>query len=459
MGKLTAISSRRTALILANPFPPNGRVGGSLRTVKFIKYLEPAGWRSVVLTPGLGGAVYPGPQSAASLLQELPADCEIFHRRAFLRLPGGLLGRRTSGDFHSSGGNGSPRSQARHRLLQAGKNWLIPDEEILWVLSALPLGLRLIRDRGIDLIYAVVPQFSTAILGYWLSRKSGLPFILDVKDDWLEFSSRTGKPALALYLEQLLESLVARQATRLVFTNPDALESFSCRQPGIPSQHLMQIPNGVDLAEVRAAETIQTMEMGGKFLIVSGAGGLNRRYRDIQPFLTGLAVWCESFHQAAAEVRILFLGSDVNQDYGPFIQARGLKEVIRCQPVLPRREYLGILKSAHLLLLVQMDNAPSSISGTLYEYGAVGRAPVLLVGGTGATRSFLLEHNLGEAIPADQTGKIAQCLQSHYEAWKRGKPRKLQGGAGLERFDRQRQARQLGALFDSCLDRSPGRLG
>jgi hypothetical protein len=453
MPKLTARSSDRTALLLVNPFPPNGRVGGSMRTVKFIKYLVPARWRCVVLTPGPGGAVYPGPQSAAALLNELPATCEIYYKRAFIRVPAGLLGRRTTGDvFNTAAGQGPARSRVRHRLLQACKNLLLPDEEIFWVFSAVHQGLQLIRDKKIDVIYTAVPQFSTAILGSWLSRKSGLPLVLDIKDDWMEHSGRNWRPSFAMRLEQAMESAVARRAARLVFTNPDALESFRQRHPDFPSQHLIQIPNGFDLAEFQEVKATIEVKTSEKFLVVSGAGGLNRRYRDIQPFLTAVANWCKACPQVIYDLSILFLGSDVYQDYGAFIQDHGLAEVIRSHPVLPRRQYLRFLLSAHLLLLVQMDDAPSSISGTLYEYGATGGAPVLLVGGQGATRSFLLEQGLGEAIPRDRIGEIENYLRSHYAAWKRGEPHKLESAARLDQFDRQRQAQQLGVLFDSCLE-------
>ena len=444
--------------MLVNPFPPNGRVGGSIRTVKFIKYLAPAGWRCVVLTPGPGGAVYPGPQSAAALLNELPSNCEIHHKKSLLRVPAGLLGRRSTGDFcDAAAKQGPPRSRAKHRLLQACKNLLLPDEEILWVLSTLHLGLKLVRDKNIDLIYTAVPQFSTAILGYWLSRKCGLPLVLDIKDDWMEHSGRNWRPSAVLHLDQAMESAVARQAARLVFTNPDALESFRRRHPDFPSRHLIQIPNGVDLAEFQEAKATITEEMPEKFLLVSGAGGLNRRYRDIQPFLVAVAHWCKSCPQVTDDLRILFLGSDVYQDYGDFITGQGLTGVIQSHPVLPRRQYLRLLLSANLLLLVQVDDAPSSISGTLYEYGAAGGAPVLLVGGQGATRSFLLEQGLGEAIPRDRIAEIEKFLQAHYEAWKRGESRRIRTVGNPEQFDRQRQAQQLAAVFDSCLDSDAAR--
>jgi hypothetical protein len=452
MRPTTANPPTHTALMLVNPFPPNGRVGGSVRTVKFIKYLAPAGWRCVVLTPSPGGAVYPSPQSAASLLSELPATCEIYYKRAFIRIPAGLLGKRTSGDFFgAAAGQGPARSRARQRLLQAGKNLLLPDEEILWVFSAAPLGLRLIRDEHIDVIYATVPQFSTALLGYWLSRKSGLPLVLDIKDDWMEHSARNRRPSFAIHLEQAMESVVARQAAGMVFANQNALESFRHRHPGVPRRHQVQIPNGFDLAEFQEARATWTAARPEKFLIVSGAGGLNRWYRDIRPFLTAVAKWCRTTPQVAGDLRILFLGSDVYQDYGAFIQDQGLAEIIQCQAVLPRQQYLWLLLSAHLLLLVQVDDAPSSISGTLYEYGAAGGPPVLLMGGQGATRSFLLEQGLGEAIPRDRIEETEKCLRGHYEAWKRGEPRRIQSAVAMEQFDRARQARQLGALFDSCL--------
>ena len=52
MAQQHRVGSARNLLMLAYVFPPFFSIGGSIRVVKFIKYLCPLGWRPVVLTIG-----------------------------------------------------------------------------------------------------------------------------------------------------------------------------------------------------------------------------------------------------------------------------------------------------------------------------------------------------------------------------------------------------------------------
>jgi glycosyltransferase involved in cell wall biosynthesis len=457
MATTTGKALPHAALMLVNPFPPLARVGTSIRTVKFIKHLEPWGWQCIVLHPGVGGTVYPWPAEAYALLKDLPASSEIHEKPSFLRLPARLVNPRLPQDVPQGAVTRPSRSGFRQKMLRFCKHFLIPDEEIFWVFSAFREARRLIQTKNIQVIYTAVPQFSNALLGYWLSRRTGVPLVLDVKDDWIELSRRNGKPAAIVRLEQALESIIARQATRIILTNRQAVDTWRRRYPSLPSQRLALIPNGVDLGEFNRIKKTFKNRVSGKFLMVSAAGGLHPRYRDIQPLLTALANWCQSSPQVRADLRVLFLGSDVYQDYGAYIQSRQLEGVVRSHPVLPRSAYIKLLLSAQVLLLVQMDDAPSSIAGTLYEYWAASGPPILLIGGAGATQSFLVEHGLGKAFTRNQIRETEEFLRSLYNSWRAGKPEKIANLTGLENFDRRQQAEQLLSVFRECMQPgSPG---
>ncbi len=95
-------------LLLAYFFPPLGG-GGCQRTLKLVRYLEPNGWASTVVTVQDSDYWIVDP----TLLEEVPTSCEVLRVSALtpqrlLRLLGGAgvrleerQGSRSTGAFHA----------------------------------------------------------------------------------------------------------------------------------------------------------------------------------------------------------------------------------------------------------------------------------------------------------------------------------------------------------------------
>jgi hypothetical protein len=99
-----------------------------------------------------------------------------------------------------------------------------------------------------------------------------------------------------------------------------------------------------------------------------------------------------------------------------------------------------------------MDNAPSSIPGTVYEYAAVGGIPIILVGGHGATKDFVERHGLGYACAMDNPDAIASTIQKLFDGWEHGSPRRPQGILDPNEFDRQQMSMKFCKILEEiCL--------
>ncbi len=175
----------RHVLMLAHVFPPFFSVGGSIRAVKFVKYLSECGWQPHVLT--IDDQVETTSQrreGSAELLKEIPSGIPIH--------------RTTSGEPPASLQAKGRAARRKSRLaavvvnaLSCLRRWayryaLIPDVHITWLPAALRAGRRIVREANIDAIWATCPPHSSAVIGALLKRLTQRPLIVDYRDDWIK---------------------------------------------------------------------------------------------------------------------------------------------------------------------------------------------------------------------------------------------------------------------------------
>ncbi len=197
-------------LIVAYVFPPVGGAGVQ-RVTKFVKYLPEFGWEATVLTTENPSV----PLTDESLLADVPPQTKIVRARtlepgyAFKRsfLAGNASAASnveqaarllaTSKDFENGvnrrGSTGEPpmlrilgaATAYVKRFLRGAVNLLLqPDPQVLWNHHAIEAGLRILSQEKHDAIFVTAPPFSSLLVGAELSRRTGLPLVLDYRDEW-----------------------------------------------------------------------------------------------------------------------------------------------------------------------------------------------------------------------------------------------------------------------------------
>lgn len=110
-----------------------------------------------------------------------------------------------------------------------------------------------------------------------------------------------------------------------------------------------------------------------------------------------------------------------------------------------RKELVEWLWSSKLLLVQPVGNT-TAISGTLYEYWAVQKAPILLIAEEGASSRFVDENHLGKSFRFDEIMGIASYVEKIYQSYKNKQPQTITN-KGIEAFDQPKLWRSKWLIF------------
>ncbi|MCG3154075.1 MAG: hypothetical protein DKINENOH_00667 [bacterium] len=424
----------KRVLVIAYYFPPLGG-GGTQRTLKFVRYLPEFGWQPHLLTVRQAHHLV----QDESLLPEIPRDLPITATSAML--PARFL-RKTTG--HRPG-------MAR----EGGKPWLrllawlknlaftcafIPDEYAGWVPAAVAAGMRLLQQDDYALIYSTGPPNSTHVIAWQLSRRTGVPWVADLRDLWDQYpdSYNPWRWRWRAKLDDWLERKMLGGATHLVAVSEEMRRHLLQKRVAARPEKITVITNGFDPADFAA---LPPPAHSHCFTVVHS--GTLFPWRSIRPFL---AAW-QRLPQPEL-LRLELLGIVPESDCR-VIQASGLAAQIERKEYLPYRETLRHLINADALLLLigRQPHAANVLTSKLFDYIGAQR-PILALGPAGAARQLIETENLGVVLAEEDTPAIAAVLADWLKQKSLGR---LHGGAGAyTKYHRRELTAQLAGVFDSC---------
>ena len=209
-------------LVISYYWPPLGGPG-SLRPVKFARYLPDFGYEPIILTrksipyhsmdKELGAQV----EHIKTLRTESLDPARLLH----------ILGMR---DY---------RPKPWHLPAKQAMNF--PDHKILW----LPFAYSIARQRDFDFIFVTAPPFSAFLSGYYLSQTLSKPLILDFRDAWLEFPFLPYKTKMKKAYVSHWEEKLVNAANLIIVVDNNIKEKLIERYPKILKK-VFVIPNGYD---------------------------------------------------------------------------------------------------------------------------------------------------------------------------------------------------------------------
>ena len=374
--------------MVAYHYPPEGGSSGVLRTLKFSKYLPEYGWQPHVLT--LRESFYPVKDER--LLQDIPDEVTV----------------------HRTFGVDSVRHlgfKGRHLSLLA-----VPDRLVGWIPFAVASGLKIIRESGIDVLYSTCPPPSAHLIAWILSRITGVPWLADYRDPWIE-EGIFPKPGTFRYrFESFLEARVIRDCTYLVVTTPDLGREFVERYPQLDEKRVRVIFNGYDEADFSG---LDTMSWPQKFEIIH-AGLVTPEYRNPLPLLEVIAELLRNGRLQSNEVRVSFIGDGDwlgSQEFRSKVAGLSLEQVVRVESRVSHREALErMAKAAVLLLLQASDDTRALIPAKAFEYLRIGR-PILALTLAGASADLF--HEQGNCFTVDPSDKqsLADAILALHRSW------------------------------------------
>ncbi|MCA9007186.1 MAG: hypothetical protein KDA70_18070, partial [Planctomycetaceae bacterium] len=210
-------TARKRLLLVSYHFPPVGGAGVQ-RPVKFVKYLRRYGWDVSVLM-----AANPSvPVFDNSLLVDIPEETNLVKARTWE--PDYSLKKNMANKNQNSQSTSllSPVKSVCRKIARSGAGLLLqPDSQILWYPNALKAGKKLLKEMHHDAILATAPPYSNLILASKLKRISGLPLIVDFRDEWdlsSKYLENHQQDRISHLIQTCLQKSVMKHADAIVAT-------------------------------------------------------------------------------------------------------------------------------------------------------------------------------------------------------------------------------------------------
>ncbi len=414
------------------PFFPPLSGGGVYRPLSFVRYLPDHGWKTTVLSPR--------PEAFwirdASLLRLVPDSCEVVRT-------GTLSGQRIIAAFKRSGSpSGQVRSGRKFAVLRKlGSFLLVPDTYIGWYPFAVSAGRKLMAGKSFDAIYSTSPPETSHLIARRLHEISGLPWIADFRDPWMNLHLYKPPTGLHAGLHRRLERKVIEEAGVVVTTRWHFEKIGSA---GVDPGRLALIPNGYDESEM---SEVGSVEPSGDVFTITHAGMLTQK-RSAVPFLQALKIYLDRKPEVRSKLRVNFVGAREDDNERYMIRS-GLQDVVEFKDGMTHFDTLKIERASHILLLIKhVDPAyKGMIPGKLYEYIGV-RRPILALVPDGEVKDLVMGLRRGEIAPQEDAEGIAAVIEAMHEKFQRGKLDEEYDLTPREEYGRKARAHELAAFLD-----------
>lgn len=416
---------RPSAMLLAYLFPPANGVGIH-RPVALARYLTQKGWQVTVLTAKPDQRTPCDPH----LLKTLPPDLRVIRAPSpdLPRLAARLLKRRRRAEVRSEeeqvteprqpGRPETPPSRLK-RLVDWSSWWLhVPDSVSGWFVPALRAGLREMRQRRPDILFATGPPWTGLVVAAALSVLGRVPLVADFRDPWHGTPWHNLPYRAHRAFRGWLEAQVVRRARRVTCAW-EGIERLLRRRYPLKAQAMGTVLNGFDLCKLDAVSASRgdsercTLIHTGNFYI----------HRSPAPLFQGLRTLCHAHPEVRNQLLALLVGSDRyrGRHLSDLANAYGVADMVRIVGHRPHTVSLGMLKGADVALLFGQSGsaALASVPGKVYEYIGAGKPVLAIDAGEEACKVLRRGGCRVWPVPADAPDRLAEALWEILEEHRR----------------------------------------
>jgi hypothetical protein len=448
-------SSRRILLVTYH-FPPDPTVGAR-RWEKLAPFVAERGWGLDVITCA------PPTGSDLQRLEALPHGVRVFgvptvalpiERLEYLawrlyralydgaanaRSEHGISAPGWESDRRSLRSGWAGRSEVRWRLytprglLRVYWAWLQYVRYRTWARQAASVAQTIVKPGAHISVVTSGPPHMTHAAGWEVSQRTGLPFVMDMRDPWslsVRIHESLATP-LWLRLARRYERITIGQAALVVANTEAAREALAAAYP-CAADRFITVMNGSDDDPIPPSKSVH------RFTIAyAGTIYLERHPRSL--FRAAGRVIRE-LGLAPADFGIYFMGLDPQAQHSLMELAReeGIADFTSMAPARPHTEALEFL--ARATMLVTFDADTITIPAKIFECVRFD-AWLLALSDPGSATDRLLRATGADVVDPNDIVAIAAVIRRRYEEYRRGVgPR---GAVADDRFSRRIQARIL----------------
>jgi glycosyltransferase involved in cell wall biosynthesis len=388
-------------LLITYHFPPSA-ASGTFRLLGMARHLPTFGWQPLVVAP----PSLPWEPIDPHLAEQIPPEVIV-----------------------------------RHAAYPAGAPKLLRvlAQNAVWLPRAWFACKRLVKEHRPDVILTSGPPHCVHVLGHYLKRSTGLPWVADFRDPWIS----EGKSKKLTWMQRYTLSWERRvfQSADLVLANaPNACRLFQDTYP-LECDKVVTLTNGYDprpatpFDRSRPDSCLRLLHAGEIY-----AG------RDPLPLFDALA---QLNAESPRSYQLQILGRN-EIDIDELLRQRGCANFVELQGQRAYQESLDEMSKADILVLFDSPGRTIGVPAKLYEYLGAGR-PILALAEPGGDVAAILRESgvLHRIVAPKDTLQIQQALRELRQGT--GTADAVADGSLLQRFTRESLTRSLACRLDSLI--------
>ncbi|PHV13353.1 glycosyltransferase [Chitinimonas sp. BJB300] len=410
--------------MIAYHFPPLQGSSGILRTLHFARALPNFGWTPSVLSADI--RAYEA--TSNDLLDKVPAGLQV--QRAFAL------------------------DASRHlAFFRRYPGWLArPDRWTSWLVGAIPAGLRMIRARKPDLLWSTYPIPSAHLIGYWLARITGIPWVADFRDPMAHAGYPENAKTWQSYLKT--EQRVFARASLAVFATEGAARLYKERYP-FAAARIKVVENGYDetaFPSTQPNHSSPTLNPGKITLLHSGI--VYPAWRNPAALLSAVAMLIKQGQLNPNQFRLRFRAPVHDAFLAKLVDEHQLGTVVEVLPALDYAAAIGEMLAADGLFLLQSAECNDQIPAKFYEYLRAGKPIIAFTDPAGDTASVMHQAGLPHIADLDDADAIARTFLPFVQAIQ-SNTAPIADANCIRLAARDERTRQLAGLLDALQPQHP----
>ncbi len=281
-----------------------------------------------------------------------------------------------------------------------------------WALSAIVLGLGVIRRHKPTVIYSTGGAYSAHWAGYWLQRLTGVAWIAEVHDpmhqpDHVSKNRNTRRIAKT-------EALICQHANLAWWLTRGAFEGALRRHPELAGRGFW-VHCGVKAPERTGAST---PPINSGRLQMGHFGSLSKS-RNIGTFVEALAALIARRPEIGRELAVNLYGSDLDPVGRAAAAKAGIEHLFVFHGRLAHSAVFEAMGQMDLLLLIHgsVDECSEYIPAKTYEY-LWAQKPILACTFDNRELNQLIDEANGYTAPWDNAALISNALELAHQAWR-----------------------------------------
>ena len=385
-------------------FPPISG-GGTMRPLKFIKYLPAYGIQPIVFCPqNAAWKAYDHQNLELPFLKDVPIyRCGIKRLKRYYHL------RYT-------------KNARNHPLfyLMGLKYFFFLDFFSAWYFECRRTALEIAQKEKVDCVFTTSPPNSVHLFGVFLKKKLKVPWVMDIRDAMTDDPNRLMSRAIRLQMvfENLYEKKFYAAADAIISVSDPIIESIRERHAGLQLESKTHtISNGFDEDDFNGLK--KKTHFSRLFTVTYTGSFMGRQTPEY--FLKAVQTLIDSGAVEPSEILIRFIGYYDHKTQSLFNRFASLIpiEILEFQPYV---EALSHQVNSDLLLLIvnieEHEGGAQTMTGKFFEYVGA-RRPILALVPNGPLKSIIKEGRLGTIAPVRDVAGIAEKFKALYDQWKR----------------------------------------